>query len=73
MEVVGYATRQALYPRKKYALRMEEEAEWLSEVVWTGVENLAPTEIRSPELPVRSESLYSLHYSGPYCHKGGCC
>jgi hypothetical protein len=26
--------------------------------VWTGVENLAPTGIRSPNRPARSESLY---------------
>ena len=32
--------------------------------VWTGVENLAPTGIRSPDRPVRSESLYRLRYPG---------
>ena len=30
--------------------------------VWTGVENLAPTGIRSPDRPGRSQSLYRLHY-----------
>jgi hypothetical protein len=33
--------------------------------VWTGAENLAPTEIRSPDRPARSESLYRLSYRGP--------
>ena len=33
--------------------------------VWAGSENLAPTEIRSPELPARSESLHRLSYPGP--------
>ena len=33
--------------------------------VWTGAENLAPTGIRSPDRPVRSESLYRLSYPGP--------
>jgi len=33
--------------------------------VWTGVENLAPTGIRSQDRPARSESLYRLSYRGP--------
>jgi hypothetical protein len=32
--------------------------------VWTGAENLAPTGIRSPDRPARSESLYRLSYQG---------
>ena len=34
--------------------------------VWIDAENLAPTEIRSPDLPARSESLYRLRSPGPY-------
>ena len=30
--------------------------------VWTGVENLAPTGIRSPDRPVHSQSLLPLRY-----------
>jgi hypothetical protein len=30
---------------------------------WTGTENLAPTGIRSPDCPARSQSLYRLSYS----------
>ena len=37
-----------------------QEAGWASQPVWIGVENLAPTGIRSSDLPVRSESLYRL-------------
>ena len=33
--------------------------------VWTGVENLAHSGIRSPDRPARSESLYRLRYPGP--------
>jgi hypothetical protein len=33
--------------------------------VWTGAENFAPTGIRSPDRPARSESLYRLSYPGP--------
>jgi len=43
----------ALSPRKRLSL------------VWTGTENLAPTETRSPNRPGRSESLYRLSYPGP--------
>jgi hypothetical protein len=32
--------------------------------VWTGAENLAPTGVRTPDLPARSESLYRLRYLG---------
>jgi hypothetical protein len=34
--------------------------------VWTGVENLARTGIRSPDPAARSESLYRLSYPGTY-------
>ena len=30
--------------------------------VWTSAENLAPTGIRSPDRPARSQSLYRLNY-----------
>jgi hypothetical protein len=36
--------------------------------VWTGADNLAPTGIRSPDLPARSESLYRLGYPGHIFH-----
>jgi hypothetical protein len=42
-----------------------QEAGWASVPVWIGAENLAPTGIRSPDLPTRSESLYRLRYPGP--------
>jgi len=35
-----------------------QEAGWAPEPFWTGAENLAPTGIRSPNLPARSQSLY---------------
>ena len=33
--------------------------------VWTGAEILACTGIRTPDRPVRGESLYGLRYPGP--------
>ena len=38
---------------------------WMPGPVWTGEESLAPTGIRSPDRPARSESLYRLSYPGP--------
>ena len=38
---------------------------WAPEPVWKGAENLAPTEIRSLDRPVLSESLYRLSYPSP--------
>ena len=35
-----------------------------------GTENLAPTGIRSPNRPVRSESEYRLSYPGPFHRRG---
>jgi hypothetical protein len=32
---------------------------------WIGAENVAPTGIRSPDLPARSESLYRRRYPDP--------
>jgi hypothetical protein len=37
-----------------------QEAGWVSGPVWTGAENLAPTGIRSPGRPARSQLLYRL-------------
>ena len=42
-----------------------EGAGWAPGPVWTVAENLAPIGIRFPRLPVRSESLYQVSYSGP--------
>ena len=42
-----------------------QEAGWAPGPVWKDAENLAPTGIRSPNRPARSESLYRLSYRGP--------
>ena len=39
---------------------------WAPGPVWAGAENLAPTGIRSPDRPARSESLYRLRHAGPH-------
>jgi hypothetical protein len=42
-----------------------QEDGWALRPVYTGAENLAPTEILSPDRPVHSDSLYRLSYRGP--------
>ena len=44
------------------ALPIVQEAGWASGPVWTGAENLAPTEIRYPDGPARRQSLCRLRY-----------
>ena len=39
-----------------------QEAGWAPGPVWTSAENLAPTSIRCPDRPARSQSLYRLSY-----------
>ena len=51
-----------LYPGKD-PVPIVQEAGWASEPVWIGAENLAPTGIRSPDLPVGVNVL-----CGNYCN-----
>jgi hypothetical protein len=48
-----------LNPRERPGV---QEAGWALEPVWIGAENLAPTRIRSPDIPAHSESLYRLRH-----------
>jgi hypothetical protein len=52
-------------PREKNPVLILQEAGRSPGTVLTGAENLAPTGIRSPDLPVGNESLYRLSYTGP--------
>jgi len=58
------APRPGRFTPGKHPVPIEQEAGWASEPVWTDAENLAPTGIRSPDRPARSESLYGLSYPG---------
>jgi hypothetical protein len=53
-------TPRALYPRERAPISIVQEAGWDTGQVWTGAKNLAPTEIRSPDLPSYSKSLLLL-------------
>jgi hypothetical protein len=57
-----------LYPGKD-PVPIVQEAGWAPRPVWTGAENLAPTGIRSPDRPARSQSLYHLSYPGPQLYR----
>jgi hypothetical protein len=58
---VGVTPRPFFTPGKE-PVPIVQEAGWAPGSVWTGAENLAPTGIRSPDRPARSQSLYRLCY-----------
>jgi hypothetical protein len=60
------ATPPLLYPRERAPVPTVQEVGRAPGPAWTGAENLAPTGIRSPNRPIRSESLYRLRYPGPH-------
>ena len=55
----------ALYPGKNPVPIVQEDG-WAPGPLMTGVENLAPTGIRSPDRPARSQLLYRQSYPAPY-------
>jgi len=62
----GWSTpRPGRFTTGKDLVPIVYEAGWAPWPVWTAAENLAPTGIRSPDRPARSESLYRLSYPGP--------
>jgi hypothetical protein len=66
LDAGGWSTsRPAALTPGKDPVPIVYEAGWAPGPVWTGAENLTPSEIRSPDRPARSESLYRLSYPGP--------
>ena len=62
----GWSTsRPGRFTPGKDPVSIVQETGWAPGPVWTGVENLAPTGIRSPDHPAHSESLYRLRFPGP--------
>jgi hypothetical protein len=57
------ATLRPLYRRERDPVPIAQQAGWAPGPVWTGAENLAPTGIRSPDRPARSQSLYRPSYN----------
>ena len=60
-EGVSFTPRPLFTPGKD-PVPIVQEAGWVPRPVWTGAENLAPSGIRSPDRPPRSQSLYRLSY-----------
>ena len=60
-------TLRPLFSPGKDPLPTVQEIGWAPAPVWTGAENLSPTEIRSPNRPARCQSLYRLSYPARYC------
>ena len=55
-------TPRLLFTRGKTRYPLNRRLGGAAGPVWTGAENLAPTWIRSPDRPARSQSLYQLSY-----------
>ena len=58
-------TPRPLFPPRKVPLPNVQEAGWTPGQVWTGAENLAPTGIRSPDRPARSQFANPTTLPGP--------
>ena len=54
------APRPGRFTPWKVPVPIEQETGWTPGPAWTVGENVAPTGIRSPDRPARSESLYGL-------------
>ena len=63
-------TPRPLFTPGKHPVPIVQEAGWAPGPVWTGAENLASTEVRSPDRPARSQWLHRLHYPGHTNMKG---
>ena len=61
-EGVSFTPRPLFNPRKD-PVPIVQEAGWAPGPVWTDAEYIAPTGIRTLDLPVRSQSLYRLRYT----------
>ena len=66
MRVGGQRHVPAALPPERDPVPIVQEVGWDPGPVWKGGKNLAPTGIRSPDSPPRSESLYRLSYRGPW-------
>jgi hypothetical protein len=66
---VSSVTPRSLFIPGKIPVPILQEAGWAPGLVWTGAENLAPTGIRSPDRPARSQSLCQLRYPTHFGYK----
>ena len=61
----GQRNAPAALPPGKTWYQIVQETGWAPGPVWTGDENFAPAEIRSPDRPACSELLYRLRCPAP--------
>jgi hypothetical protein len=61
------APRPGRFTPGKAPVPTAQEGGWAPGPVWTCTKNLAPTGIRSPDRPARSQSLYRHELPGPDC------
>jgi hypothetical protein len=62
----GQRHAPAVFTPGKEPVPIIQEYGWAPGPVWTGAENLAPTGIRSPDRPARSQLLYRQSYPAHY-------
>jgi hypothetical protein len=65
LRVGGQRHAPAAFTPGKDPVPIVQEAGWAPGPVWISAKNLAPTGIRSQDLPARRQSLYRLSYPGP--------
>jgi hypothetical protein len=59
--LVVSATCRLIIRRERHPANMVLAAEWVSEPVWMGTENLDFTGFRTPDRPAHSKSLFYVH------------
>ena len=59
MGVGGQRRARPVHPQERDPVPIVQEAGWASGPVWMGVENLAPTGIRSPDPPALYIYIYN--------------
>ena len=68
MGVDGQRHASVAFTPRKDPVPIVQEDGWALETVWIRAENLAPTGIRSSDLPASSESLYRLRHPDILCN-----
>ena len=66
MGVGGQRHAPAAFPPWRDTVPILQEAGWTSEPVWIGAENLAPTGIRSPDIPAAASLSTDWAIPAPY-------
>jgi len=60
---VVISTTRTVFPRERRAVRIAQKVGWISGPVWTVMENIVHTGIRTQNNPARSKSPYRQLYA----------